>query len=260
VRIDPRAAGAPEYPAVVDRICPFLALGDDHRTVIDGFDPAHACHARHPAVPVDRARQAELCLEEAHRECEFYASYLAERAAGAATFPMPSADSHVARTRLVLEPEPWRPRLPGEAPFGMSARRWLVAGGIAAVGVAAAATAVGGGFNGLVAGPPGGLSPSQSPPASSPPVSGSSDATPLPRPSASEETTQPTPTSTPMNASSATPRPETPAPTRRTYVVAAGDTLSLIATRYGTSVSAIQAANGLGNSDVINVGQVLVIP
>jgi N-acetylmuramoyl-L-alanine amidase len=39
-----------------------------------------------------------------------------------------------------------------------------------------------------------------------------------------------------------------------------GDTLSIIAIRYGTSVSALQAANGLGKSDVINVGQRLVIP
>jgi LysM repeat protein len=43
-------------------------------------------------------------------------------------------------------------------------------------------------------------------------------------------------------------------------VVQQGDTLSIIATRFGTTVSALQAANGLGNSDVINVGQVLVIP
>jgi LysM repeat protein len=39
-----------------------------------------------------------------------------------------------------------------------------------------------------------------------------------------------------------------------------GDTLSIVANRFGTSVAAIQRANGLGNSDVINVGQVLVIP
>jgi LysM repeat protein len=42
-------------------------------------------------------------------------------------------------------------------------------------------------------------------------------------------------------------------------VVAAGDTLTQIATRYGTTVGAIQQANGL-RTDVINIGQVLLIP
>jgi membrane-bound lytic murein transglycosylase D len=53
--------------------------------------------------------------------------------------------------------------------------------------------------------------------------------------------------------------PPTAAPTPQTYVVQAGDTLGAIATRFGTTVAAIQAANGLPNT-VINIGQVLVIP
>ncbi|HTE65738.1 MAG TPA: LysM domain-containing protein, partial [Candidatus Binatia bacterium] len=66
-----------------------------------------------------------------------------------------------------------------------------------------------------------------------------------------------------------TPLPETPAPTplppvsppgTQSYVVQEGDTLSAIAGRFGTTVAAIQAANGLGDNDVINIGQVLVIP
>jgi N-acetylmuramoyl-L-alanine amidase len=43
-------------------------------------------------------------------------------------------------------------------------------------------------------------------------------------------------------------------------VVQEGDTLSAIANRFRTTVAAIQAANGLGENDVINIGQVLVIP
>jgi LysM repeat protein len=236
----------------VDRICPFLALSDDHRTAIDGFDPSHACHARVPAVPVDRARQAELCLVAAHRHCEFYVAQLAERAAAAPDVPLPAADVHVARTRLVLEPEPWRTRLAGQEPLGMSPRRWLVAGSIAVVGVAAAATALGGGFNGLVTAPPGTPTPR---PTASP------TATPSAEPPTEEPTASPTdalPTGTP--APTPTGAQRTARPTPHTYVVQQGDTLSIIATRFGTTVSALQAANGLGNSDVINVGQVLVIP
>jgi LysM repeat protein len=44
------------------------------------------------------------------------------------------------------------------------------------------------------------------------------------------------------------------------YVVRAGDTLSVIAERYGVTVSAMQVANGLGNADLIFAGQKLVIP
>jgi LysM repeat protein len=70
------------------------------------------------------------------------------------------------------------------------------------------------------------------------------------------------PTPTPTIA--ATPVPATLAPTPtaapRTYVVQGGDTLSLIANRFGTSVEALRIANGLKSADVINIGQVLVIP
>jgi putative chitinase len=39
-----------------------------------------------------------------------------------------------------------------------------------------------------------------------------------------------------------------------------GDTLGDIAARFGTTVAALQSANGLADSDVILIGQVLVIP
>jgi LysM repeat protein len=45
-----------------------------------------------------------------------------------------------------------------------------------------------------------------------------------------------------------------------TYVVGWGDSLSLIAARYGTTVSAIVQANGLANPNLIYVGQRLTIP
>jgi LysM repeat protein len=39
-----------------------------------------------------------------------------------------------------------------------------------------------------------------------------------------------------------------------------GDTLAAIAVRFGTTVEALQAANGIDDTDVILIGQVLVIP
>lgn len=45
-----------------------------------------------------------------------------------------------------------------------------------------------------------------------------------------------------------------------TYTVKSGDTLSAIASRYGTTVSAICSLNGIKNANLIYVGQVLKIP
>jgi len=45
-----------------------------------------------------------------------------------------------------------------------------------------------------------------------------------------------------------------------TYVVKAGDTLSSIARKFGTTVRALQAANGISNADVVVVGRTLKIP
>jgi nucleoid-associated protein YgaU len=241
----------------VERICPFLALSTDHRTAIDGFDPEHACHAHDPPDLLERSRQVELCLGEAHRQCDRYVAFLSQHAALAAAVPTPSSDAHIARTRLVFDPDPRFGSAAALIAPGTSARRWLVAGGVAAVGVAAAATAVGGGFNGLVGGP------SPSPDESSPAIT--IDASPSMRLQATAQPTQqPTdePTGLPPSPTPSATRLPTEAPASeapQTYTVKQGDTLSAIATRFGTSVSAIQAANGL-DSDVINVGQELVIP
>ncbi len=45
-----------------------------------------------------------------------------------------------------------------------------------------------------------------------------------------------------------------------TYVVAKGDTLSHIASRYGVTVAEIMTLNGIGNPNTIRIGQKLVLP
>ncbi len=54
--------------------------------------------------------------------------------------------------------------------------------------------------------------------------------------------------------------PSTIPPTGGDYIVRAGDTLYSIAARYGTTVEAIQSANGIVNPSLIKVGQRLIIP
>ena len=46
----------------------------------------------------------------------------------------------------------------------------------------------------------------------------------------------------------------------QTHVVQSGETLRVIAARYGVSIGAIVNANGLTNPDLLRIGQVLVIP
>ncbi len=240
------------YPQDVDRICPFLALATDHRTAVDGYDADHACHAMIPPEALDRARQAELCLSEAHRQCDRYLAFLAAHAADSPDVPTPSVDALIARTRLVVEPDARRVPGIGEAPMGLSARRWAIAGGVALVGVAAAATAVAGGF-----GSPAGRGTDATP---SPTASPTMTATP-----SASELAEPSPEPSTSQAAEPTPRPTrsaaepTATPAQTTYVVQEGDTLNGIAVQFGTTAEAIRQANGLP-SDVINIGQVLVIP
>ncbi|MET0787655.1 MAG: LysM peptidoglycan-binding domain-containing protein [Cellulomonas sp.] len=62
------------------------------------------------------------------------------------------------------------------------------------------------------------------------------------------------------SAAAAAPAAAAPAPAARSYTVVAGDTVSHIATRLGTSVAAIVAANGLDSRALIRIGRTLTIP
>jgi LysM repeat protein len=63
-----------------------------------------------------------------------------------------------------------------------------------------------------------------------------------------------------QSASASPAKPAVPATTSGVHVVRSGETLAIIAARYGVSVSALAKANGLANINVIYVGQRLAIP
>ena len=75
---------------------------------------------------------------------------------------------------------------------------------------------------------------------------------------------QPTPTATSHRAGSgtqtATPRPQATATAAVTHTVRQGETLSGIAAQYGVTVRGIVDANDLESADLLQIGQVLVIP
>ena len=84
-------------------------------------------------------------------------------------------------------------------------------------------------------------------------------ATPAPAANQPAAPAAPAPTTAPAQPTTA-PTP-TARPGQREHIVASGDTLSAIATRYNTTIAAIVAANNLpGSNTVLNIGQRLIIP
>ncbi|MCA9920150.1 MAG: LysM peptidoglycan-binding domain-containing protein [Anaerolineales bacterium] len=69
-----------------------------------------------------------------------------------------------------------------------------------------------------------------------------------------------TPTATPTPPPGNTPTPTPPPTGSQTYIVQAGDTLSAIARRFNTTISAIAQASGISNINYIYIGQRLTIP
>lgn len=241
----------------MERICPFLALEDDRRTVIGVFDVEHRCGAVQPAPTLTREEQLSTCLVIEHRSCPRFLEAEQARANRTAGLPLPAIDARLLSTRLVLGPDAGRSR-PGRG--RPAATRWGLGAAAAVVGAAAVTASATGALEALPFGgtPSDTAAPSATPqPTAQPAVGG-----PSPRPPLATATPTPTqaPTATPPASRAPAQRTPTPAPEPRTYTVQEGDTLAAIAVRFGTSVEALQAANGIDDTDVILVGQVLVIP
>lgn len=238
---------------VPQRICPRLAFSADRRHAADAVDADHVCTAQRPAQWLERSRQSELCLTDAHIDCPRFIEYQARLAAhrhddpAAPSFPFVSS-------RLTLHPDPaWR-GLAGRAaqPVGRRIAAGVVGGAVLTLAAAAVAGAAWPVAPPAVIGTASPTARQTSTPTSLPTRSPepSRNATPSPTPSASA-----VPSRTPPPATT----PSTPVP-QRTYVVQESDTLGSIAQQFGVTVEAIQAANQIADPDEITVGQVLVIP
>jgi LysM repeat protein len=230
--------------------CPLLALGADHRTVLDSPDRGHRCHAEAVPSVVERSYQQRVCLSDAFARCDRYLEHSAR-----VGDPRNRYSHGLTSTRLVI---------PGEPAWAVAAasRRQIRRSQLAGLAAALAVLAAGG--VAVVSGAlPAGLAllgaaaPSETPVPSVP--STSSTPTASPTPTAAPTATPPQPTASPTAIPTPTPTAaQTPPP--RTYVVVQGDTLGAIAARFGTTANAIAAANRISNPNEINPGQVLVIP
>jgi LysM repeat protein len=230
--------------------CPLLALGADHRTVLDSPDRGHRCHAEAVPSVVERSYQQRVCLSDAFARCDRYLEHSAR-----VGDPRNRYRHGLTSTRLVI---------PGEPAWAVAAasRRQIRRSQLAGLAAALAVLAAGG--VAVVSGAlPAGLAllgsaaPSETPVPSVPPPSSTPSASPTP--TAAPTGTPPQPTASPTAIPTPTPT-AAPTPPPRTYVVVKGDTLGAIAARFGTTPNAIAAANGISNPNEINPGQVLVIP
>jgi LysM repeat protein len=242
-------------------------MATDRRTICGGFDPDHHCWSTTPPEPLTRVQQLSICLGPAHTECPRYR--VPSRRAGEPVSP----DARIYPSHLVVEPETaWR-ALGARGGKGRAARAAAgliavavlgtlsVTSGMAGhVGELAAAAELAAGGRGrlpsaeatmLLSASPTAVPSAASAPATSPVPSPTAEATPTVEPTASPAGTPP-PTQTPIPSAA-------PTPVRR-YVVQAGDTLGAIAQRFGVTVEALKAANGIADENLITEGQVLVIP
>ena len=242
----------------MERICPLLVLASDRRAVVDGFDPEHRCSSRTPAPVLDRAQQVQVCLSEAYVACPHFLqnSPIVSGDPGATA---PATDSGLPSTRLVIQPESsWRRARPVRGQ-----RTWqAVAAALLLLGVGGVAVASGA-VSGVARLVGESMASSMAPADRSGQPSVTLGATPTPTltpTSGVVVTATPLPTiiSSPSAIPSAAVAP--PSPAARRYVVQLGDSLSRIAVQFGTSVAALQRANGITDPNLIEPGQVLVIP
>ena len=237
----------PERPAI-DAVCPYLlAASGGWRSALPHRE--HRCTAVDPAAALSTDKQRRLCLTLAHQTCPTFGAARAARAAAIAPGVDPavlaaveSARRPLARSTPVILEQPslisTRASWPLDRAVSQVALVGLMVVAFALVVIAR-----------LSAGD-GAAATSPSPRASIVVAAGSPSATPFPTPSPSGlgPSQSIDPNASPSRA---------PGPT--TYIVRSGDTLVGIASRFGTTSSAIKKLNHLSSS-TLHVGQKLKIP
>ena len=265
-RASTRTSAVPSEP--VREVCPYLLAADGGwRSAVATRD--HRCTATSPATPPSVTKQRDLCLLPVHLGC---ATYQAARELEAGSRAAEPADGGLwPETRgavLSLEPVGGRRSALAGAPGLAGTQAFLVGLMVVAFVVLALArvtpTSLSGeppaSFAADAVGSPAaaGASGSQAsaPPTSPPTASAASSPSSVPGASAAAG-----PSAGPSGQpASAAPGASPSAVAGTSYRVRSGDTLSSIAIRFGVTVKAIKAANGLGGASLIRPGQVLVIP
>jgi LysM repeat protein len=259
-------------PDVVHRGCPYLVSMDGAWRGSQATRD-HRCDATQPQAAPAIAKQRGLCLTATHVTCATFVAAQEVEAGRTAALQAPESRfwPETRSTVLALEPGHGRP-----AAFRGSSRKgggqallvglMVLAFLVLVIARTAPQSGSGGPQPGTGAMPSaagGGAAVSPLPAASQPPPSIDASGAASPPTSATPPSSSPSPSTAPTPTASASATPQssaspTPAPAT-SYKVRSGDTLSGIASRFGTTVKKIKVANGL-TSNAIRPGQVLVIP
>jgi LysM repeat protein len=245
-------------------VCPYLlAAGGEWRASTASRD--HRCHAVAPAAALTTDKQRRLCLVTEHTGCSTYraATALLAEAHSPAAVPRPLHRPVTKTAPLVLD----RGRIAVSVPGLPSLpERGVGQGGLVAVmAVAFGALVVarmGAGGPAVVSGGPGDATPRPTAVAtagaSDAPASADPERTLVP--TEGEATAEPTaePTAETEPTARPTARPTVDAPS--TYTVKSGDTLSGIASVYGTTWQELAELNGIDDPRRLRVGQELQLP
>jgi LysM repeat protein len=251
VAVEAGAGPAADALQAAHAICPFLvaAAGDWRRL---GVAREHVCAAVDPPAAVAAEKQRRLCLAETHRDCATYvAARHARELAPAAARLGTEARWPIPRTAPVVV-DRGRPSL-----ASLRLDRSVVQGGLIVLMIAAFAVLALARLTAPGSGPAAGPSISPSPTAQASP---SPSQSPSPRPSLAPSPSG-SPSSSPSSVPSVGPSPApSTATSTRTYTVRAGDSLSAIAARLGTTVALLRELNDIPDPSLLRVGQVLRIP
>jgi len=259
--IDPRGAATPRPSAggaeaahVNPRGCPFL-VANVGGWRLDAPSRDHRCGAFSPPAPLAPEKQARLCLTPGHTTCATYLASLSARTERVGAAPVRRTTRWgLARTTSVIED-----------PGGVRARflaavldRWRWPGVPAVLLITTLFVVALSGFRTGVPSTPVATASAAAVAPSAAATPGATTPAATPAPTNTPDTPEPTIAATPA----ATAQPETPRPSAsfRTYAVQSGDTLGEIASRYGTTVSALAQLNNLADPGRLSIGQVLLIP
>lgn len=248
--LDPDVASAPGSPSgdPMERICPYLRSADGTWRA-DRPDPDHRCSSQSPPAHLPLLAQERFCLSSAHVRCEWFRQAEARHALALEQDGIHRQQVLAARFRPVVRsvpialdaltgPETTRSR--GIA----GSLRIRIAAGLAVLVLLALGVLL------VLAGGQGG------PAATPPPVAGSQV------PSSSDPGTLPSPTPPSSPDRSPAPATESPEPTPVLvyYEVQEGETLKIIADRFGIRRNRIAAVNDLGTPPRVETGQVIALP
>jgi len=245
---------APADPRRAVEACPFLiAETGDWRLSAPARE--HRCAALLPLASLTFEKQARLCLTSAHTSCATYVAALAAREARTGVADLPERAGRWAfafTTPLIEDVGGVRARVGGL----LADRRTWPAIPVIVLVASLFALAISGVRNDR---PVTALASPPATPVGSSTASAATIAPPSPTPSPTGS-----PVISPISTARATPIATVgPSPTpafRATYRVQSGDTLSGIAAKFHTTVSAIEKLNGITDPSRLKIGQILRIP